>query len=77
MMSPSRTASPRAVARRHQSGAVLVVALVLLLLAAVMTAFAMNVGVFEQRSTGNDLRAREVNDVAEAGLAQRITTSDK
>jgi hypothetical protein len=49
---------------------VLVVALVLLLLAAVMTAFAMNVGVFEQRSTGNDFRAREVNDVAEAGLAQ-------
>ena len=54
----------------RQSGAVLVIALVLLLLAAVMTAFAMNVGVFEQRSTGNDLRAREVNDVAEAGLAQ-------
>ena len=60
----------RVASSSRQSGAVLIVALVLLLLAAVMTAFAMNVGVFEQRSTGNDLRARLVNDVAEAGLAQ-------
>lgn len=57
-------------ARSGQSGAVLYVAIVLLLLATVMTAFAMGVGVFEQRSTGNDLRAKAVNDVAEAGLAQ-------
>jgi hypothetical protein len=70
MTSPSSTIPRHVAARCAQSGAVLVVALVLLLLAAVMTAFAMNVGVFEQRSTGNDLRAREVNDVAEAGLAQ-------
>ena len=56
--------------RSRQSGAVLLVTVVLLLLAAVMTAFAMNVGVFEQRSTGNDLRAKAVNEVAEAGLAQ-------
>ena len=54
----------------RQSGAVLLITVVLLLLAAVMTAFAMNVGVFEQRSTGNDLRAKAVNEVAEAGLAQ-------
>src|SRR3954462_13312766 len=54
----------------HQSGAVLLTTVVLLLLAGVMTAFAMNVGMFEQRSTGNDLRSREVNEVAEAGLAQ-------
>lgn len=56
--------------RRAQSGAVLYVAIILLLLATVMTAFAMGVGVFEQRSTGNDLRAKAANDVAEAGLAQ-------
>lgn len=55
---------------RRQSGAVLFVAMVLLLLAAVITASAMNVGVYEQRSTGNDLRAKAVNEVAEAGLAQ-------
>lgn len=54
----------------RQSGAVLLVAVVLLLLAGVMTLFAMNVGVFEQRSTGNDVRAKAVNEVAEAGLAQ-------
>ena len=57
-------------APRCQSGAVLYIAIILLLLATVMTAFAMSVGVFEQRSTGNDLRAKAVNDVAEAGLAQ-------
>ena len=54
----------------RQSGAVLFVAVILLLLAGVMTLFALNVGVFEQRSTGNDIRAKAVNDVAEAGLAQ-------
>lgn len=54
----------------RQSGAVLLVAVVLLLLAGVMTLFALNAGVFEQRSTGNDVRAKAVNDVAEAGLAQ-------
>jgi hypothetical protein len=54
----------------RQSGAVLMVALVLLLLAGVMTAFGMTVGVFEQRSTGNDLRTKAVNEAAEAGLAQ-------
>lgn len=54
----------------RQSGAVLLVAVVLLLLAGLMTLFALNVGLFEQRSTGNDLRAKAVNEVAEAGLAQ-------
>ena len=54
----------------NQRGAVLLVAIVLLLLAGVMTLFALNVGVFEQRSTANDVRAKLVNEVAEAGLAQ-------
>lgn len=54
----------------RQQGAVLLVAVLLLLLAGVMTVFAMNVGLFEQRSTGNDVRAKAVNEVAEAGLAQ-------
>jgi hypothetical protein len=49
---------------------VLVVAIVLLLLAGVLTLFALRVGVFEQRGTGNDLRAKLVAEVAEAGLAQ-------
>src|SRR5688572_18596544 len=55
---------------RGESGSALLVAILLLLLAAVMTFAALNVGVFEQRSTGNDIRAKAVNDVAEAGLSQ-------
>lgn len=56
--------------RQNQSGNVLIVVVVLLLLASVMTLFALNVGLFEQRSSGNDLRAKLVNEVAEAGLAE-------
>src|SRR5687767_10991980 len=56
--------------RGRESGAVLLVAVVLLLLAGVLTLFALNVGMIEQRSTGNDARAKVVGDVAEAGLAQ-------
>ncbi len=59
---PNRTPS-------KQSGAVLLVAVVLLLLAGLMTLFALNVGMFEQRSTANDLRGKMVNDVAEGGLS--------
>jgi Tfp pilus assembly protein PilX len=65
-MTPLRRFSPPS----RQSGAVLLVAVVLLLLAGIMTLLALNVGVFEQRSTGNDIRAKAVNEVAEAGLAQ-------
>lgn len=53
-----------------QKGSTLLVAVVLLLLAGVMTLFALNVGLFETRSTANDLRAKMVNEVAEAGLSE-------
>ncbi|HTL15529.1 MAG TPA: hypothetical protein VL251_10620 [Thermomonas sp.] len=53
-----------------QAGSTLLVAVVLLLLAGVMTILAMNVGIFEQRSSANDVRAKAVHEVAEAGLAQ-------
>ncbi|QSX78303.1 hypothetical protein [Agrilutibacter solisilvae] len=56
--------------RIRQRGAALLVAVVFLLLAGIMTLFALNVGVFETRSTGNDIRAKMVNEVAEAGLSQ-------
>ena len=56
--------------RTRQSGNVLIVVVVLLLLASVMTLFALNVGLFEQRSSGNDLRSKLVTEVAEAGLAE-------
>jgi len=53
-----------------QSGSALFVAVMMLLLAGLLTLAALNVGVFEQRSTGNDVRERAVIEVAEAGLAQ-------
>lgn len=53
-----------------QRGSTLLVAVVILLLASLMALMAMNVGVFEQRSSGNDLRAKIVKETAEAGLAQ-------
>ena len=55
---------------RDASGMVLFVALVLLLLASLLTLFALKIGAYEQRSTGNDLRSKVVTEVAEAGLAQ-------
>ena len=53
-----------------QRGAALLVGVVLLLLASVITLLALKVGAFEARSTGNDIRAKLVNEVAEAGLSQ-------
>ena len=56
--------------REVQGGAALLVVVVLLLLTGLLTLLALNVGVFEQRSTANDVRARTVREVAEAGLSQ-------
>lgn len=53
-----------------QHGNTLLVAILLLLLAGVMTLLALNVGLFEQRTTSNDLRAKMTHEVGEAGLAQ-------
>lgn len=67
--------NPRAIrptmrARTGQRGSVLIIAIVLLLLAGVMTLLALNVGAFEQRTTSNDLRAKMVRELGEAGVAQ-------
>lgn len=56
----------------RQSGNVLIVVVLLLALAGIMALFGLNTGVFEQRSSGNDMKAKTVNEVAEAGLAQGI-----
>lgn len=53
-----------------QRGSTLLIAVLLLLLAGIITLLGLKVGVFEARSTGNDIRAKLVNEVAEAGLAQ-------
>jgi len=55
---------------KNQSGTVLIVVIMLLLLASVLTFFTLNVGVFEQRTSGNDLKAEMVAEVADAGLSQ-------
>ena len=56
----------------RQTGTTLIVALVLILLATLLALFAMNVGIFAQRTSANDVRARLVQQTAEAGLAQGI-----
>jgi len=53
-----------------QRGNALLVAVILLLLASVITLLTLNVGIFEQRTSGNDTRAKLISEVAEAGIAQ-------
>jgi hypothetical protein len=48
----------------------LIIAIILLLLITVISLFALNVGVFEQRTSGNDYRARMVNKAAELAISQ-------
>lgn len=49
-------------------GSVLLVVVMLLLLASLFVLFALNVGRFEQRASGNDLRAKLAQQLAEAGV---------
>src|SRR5688572_25198378 len=69
-MQPTRHHRSSAGSRNAARGTVLFVALVLLLLAGLLTLFALKIGAYEQRSTGNDMRSKVVAEVAEAGLAQ-------
>src|SRR5258705_402218 len=55
-----------------QAGTTLILALVLILLASLLSLFAMNVGLFGQRTSANDVRARLTQQSAESGLAQGI-----
>ena len=55
---------------RKQRGSALAVAIVLLVLVSVMALFAVRVGTFEQRTSGNDLRAKMVQQVADSALTQ-------
>lgn len=57
---------------KAQAGNVLIVVVVLLLLASLFTLFALNVGRFEQKTSGNDLRAKIVQEVADAGIAAGV-----
>ena len=61
---------PLTVAR--QGGTTLILALVLILLASLLSLFAMNVGLFGQRASANDVRTRLTQQTAESGIAQGI-----
>ncbi|MEG3191413.1 hypothetical protein [Lysobacter sp. D1-1-M9] len=54
---------------RTATGSTLLVVMVLLLLATLFVVFALNVGSFEQRTSGNDLRAKLAQETAESGIA--------
>ena len=54
----------------RQTGTALIVTLVLVLLATLLAVFAMNVGMFEQRASGTDVRSRLVQQTTEAALSQ-------
>lgn len=60
----------RSLLRRTQPGTALIITLVLVLLATLLALFAMNVGISEQRASGNDVRSRLVQQATEAALAQ-------
>ncbi len=54
--------------RANAGGFALVVAILLLLILTVFSLFAVNVGVFETRASGNEFRSKAVQQVAEAAL---------
>ena len=60
------------VSAARQTGTTLILALVLLLLATLLGLFALNVGVFAQRTSAADLRARNIHQTLEAALSQGI-----
>ena len=61
---------------RTARGTVLFVALVLLLLAGLLTLFALKIGMFEQRSTGNDMRSKVVIEVARCCAISAMLSGD-
>lgn len=56
----------------RQQGSALFVTIVLLLFATALTVFALKIGVFEQRASGNDVRARYVQQMADSAVAEGI-----
>ena len=56
--------------RPNQSGSTLILVIILLLLASLFVLASLNVGMFEQRTSGNDYRAKIVQELAESGIHQ-------
>ncbi|KQY51153.1 hypothetical protein [Lysobacter sp. Root494] len=57
-------------AKPRQSGNVLLIVVLLLLLSSMFVLFALRVGTFEQRTSGNDYRAKLVQELADSGIHQ-------
>lgn len=55
--------------RNRSRGTVLIIVIVLLLFVSLLSLFAMSVGVFEQRTSANDARAKMVKAAADAAIA--------
>lgn len=66
---PSKRGRRPGAGSASNAGSALLVVVVLLLLASLFVVFALNVGRFEQRTSGNDLRAKLALEVAESGLS--------
>ena len=60
----------RAFHRSEQEGSVLPIVIILLLLASVIVLASLNVGRFEQKTSGNDYRAKLTQELAESGIHQ-------
>lgn len=58
--------------QQRQRGSVLFLVIMLLLLASILTLFALNVGVFEQRLSGNDMRAKYTQQLADSAIAEGV-----
>ena len=56
----------------RERGTTLIAVIILLLVVTIASLFAMNVGVFEQRTSGNDLRQKMTSQVAEGALSQAM-----
>ena len=67
---PNRRHAPAASAAER--GSVLLIVVVLLLLASLFVFFALNVGRIEQLTSGNDFRAKLVQELAESGVHQGV-----
>lgn len=65
-----------AAASSAQSGSVLLIVVLLLLLATLFIFFALNVGRIEQSTSGNDFRAKLVQELAESGVHQGVEYFD-
>lgn len=66
--------TPCLTAKKQQQGSTLIIVVVLLLLATLIVIFAVNLGALTQRSSGNDLRSRLVQQAADSALSQASET---